>query len=203
MFYIVSYATHTESYFNILKESCPDIIILGDGDKWKNFYTKIHKILDFCKTKNPDDIICVVDGFDTVVLSSLDEILNKYKLLNYDIVFSKGSNINNIFDKYTQDKLYGRYNNYLLNSGMYIGNVESIIKFWKDINHTDNNQKYATKTCRNSTDIKIGIDINNELFYNYSKIDNIEILDNRILLNNNYPCIISSHGDKNINNILI
>ena len=89
MFYIVCYATHTERYFNILKESCPNIIILGYNDKWINFYTKIHKILDFCKTKNPDDIICIIDGFDTIVLSSLDEILDKYKSLNYDIVFSK------------------------------------------------------------------------------------------------------------------
>ena len=201
MFYIVCYATHTERYLNILKESCPNIIILGYGDKWINFYTKIHKILDFCKTKNSDDIICIIDGFDTVVLSSSDEILDKYKSLNHDIVFSKAMMYHNTFVKYTQDKIFGRFNNYHLNSGMHIGNVESIIKFWKDINYDDDDRQYASKLCRRSKDIKICIDINNELFYNYSQIDTIKISSERILLNNNYPCIIQSSGN-NINHIL-
>jgi hypothetical protein len=202
MFYIVCYATHNEKYFNILKKSCPNIIILGYGDKWINFYTKIHKILDFCKTKNPDDIICIIDGFDTIVLSSLDELLDKYKSLNYDIVFSKAMNPHNIFLKYTQDKIFGKCNDSHLNSGMHIGNVESIIKFWKNINYNDDDQQYASNICRRCKDIKIYIDINNELFYNYSEIDKIKILDKRLLINKNYPCIISAPGDNNINHIL-
>jgi hypothetical protein len=202
MFYIVSYVTHTESYFNILKKSCPDIIILGYGDKWINWYTRIHKILDFCKTKNANDIICAIDGFDTVVLSSPDEILNKYKSLKYDIVFSKALNPNNTIIKYGQDKLFGRCNNYNLNAGMYIGNAKALIDFWKDIDYNDDEQTYATKICRESSNINVGIDINNILFYNYSKIDNIKISDNRILLNNIYPCVISAPGNHNINHIL-
>lgn len=202
MFYIISYATHSERYFNILKKSCPNIIILGYGDEWINWYTKKHKILDFCKTKNTDDIICVVDGFDTIVLSSLNEIVNKYKSLNYDIVFSRGANSSDIIIKYTQDKLYGRCNNYRLNSGMYIGNVKSIIEFWKDIKYTDDDQIYATYTCKKSKNINIGIDINNILFYNYSKIDDINIQNKRLLFNNSKPCIISASGNHDINHIL-
>ena len=38
---IITYATHEERYFSILKESCPDIVVLGHGKKWNGFKDKV------------------------------------------------------------------------------------------------------------------------------------------------------------------
>jgi hypothetical protein len=117
MIYIVTYATHNERYFDILKQSCPDIIVLGYGKKWNGFSDKVNAVVEFCKSKNPDDIVCFVDGFDSIILSSKEEILEKYKKFNAPLVFSKDiPNITTIH-KYIKDKIfYGRCKEEVLNS---------------------------------------------------------------------------------------
>ena len=202
MFYIITYATHSESYFEILKQSFPDIIVLGYGEKWNGFYDKVQATINFCKSKNPDDIICFVDGFDSVVLSSKEEILKTYKSFNTPLVFSIDKSSYNIIVKYNQDKIFGNCKNKRLNSGLQIGTAKSIIEFWKDITENEDDQSYATKQCNKIDYMKL--DVEHKLFYNYSIIDTIDVKNNLIFINNNKQssCIISSPGNNNINHIL-
>ena len=202
MIYIVTYATHNERYFDILKKSCPDLIILGYGKPWNGFSDKVNATIEFCKSKNPDDIICFVDGFDSVVLSSKEEILTKYKEFNVPLVFSKECNDHNIIKKFHKDKIFGKCNNDRLNSGLFIGTAKSIIDFWKDIQYKEDDQIYATKKCNKINYMKI--DDNNNLFYNYSLADKIHVEKEKLFINGNKtPCsIISCPGNVNINPIL-
>ena len=196
MLYIVTYATHSQGYFEILKQSCPDIIVL---EKENN---KINATVNFCKSKKPDDIICFVDGFDSVVLSLKEEILENYKLFNIPLVFSQGSHPSTFFTKYLQDKLYGKCKDKRLNSGLYIGTAESIIDFWKDMKETEDDQAYATLTCRKINYMKI--DEEHKIFYNYSSLDTIDIKNNSLFINDNKisSSIISCPSNNNINHIL-
>lgn len=202
MLYIVTYATHEERYLNILKQSCPDLIVLGFGEKWNGFGQKCKGLLEFCKLKNPDDIICFVDGFDCVVLSSKEELLQKYKTFNKSLVFSKGVNLTNIIEKYAMDKIFDNCKNIRLNSGMYIGTALAIIDLWKNIkSNNDDDQECATNYCKKNKNV--GIDVENKLFYNISSNDqNLPILNKRIIINNEIPCIISGPGAQNINHTL-
>ena len=124
MLYIVTYATHSNKYIETLKESCPDLIILEDTD------SKINEIIKFCKSKKKDDIICVIDSFNIVVLSSKSEIEEKFNSLNCDLCFSKDIVPKTILEKYIQYKSLNKYNRSDLNSSMYIGKAHSIINFW-------------------------------------------------------------------------
>ena len=117
MFYIITYATHSSGYFELLKQSCPDIIILGWGEKWNGFGDKIKATVEFCKTKKPDDIVCCIDGFDSIVLTSKEEIYKKYKSFNIPLIFSNGASSSSIFVKYIQDKLFGKCKSKRLNAG--------------------------------------------------------------------------------------
>lgn len=213
MLYIITYVTHSEGYFDILKQSSNDLIILGYGEKWIGFGYKQKQIVEFCKLKNPDDIICCIDGFDSIILSqSKKELLKKYLSYNKLLIFSKAEPHSNIMQKYFKDKLFGKCNineNLIgLNAGMYIGTAASIIECWQGIQDTDDDQAFATKVCNKYNDNNIAInnniaiDNNNKLFYNYSHLDNIIIKDNRIVVNKRMPCIISAPGNKNINHIL-
>jgi hypothetical protein len=201
MIYIVTYATHSERYFEILKHSSPDIIVLGYGKKWNGFSDKVNAVVEFCKSKSPDDIVCFVDGFDSIILSSKEEILEKYKTFNAPLVFSNDIPNTTPLHKYIKDKIfYGRCNEYALNSGLYIGTSKSIIEFWGNIKHGDDDQVYATKMCRKLNNIVI--DKEYKIFYNYFSQFNYKINNNRLVIQNNNPCIISCPGRFNINHIL-
>jgi hypothetical protein len=202
MFYIVTYTTHSERYFELLKQSCPDIIVLGYGEKWNGFNDKVKASVKFCKSKQPDDIICFVDGFDSVVLTSKEEILEKYKTFDIPLVFSQDMTTSSIIIKYGQDKVFGRCKNKRLNAGLIIGTAESIIDFWSDIQENEDDQEYATRKCKKINYMKI--DVENKLFYNYSSADTINIKNNSLFINNNkYPTsIISAPANNNINHIL-
>ncbi len=202
MFYIITYATHSERYFELLKQSCPDIIVLGYGEKWNGFNDKVKATINFCKSKQKDDIICFVDGFDSVVLTSKEEILEKYKSFDVPLVFSSGASSSSIFVKYTQDKLFGKCKHKRLNSGLFMGTSKSIIDFWKDIQEKEDDQTYATKQCKKID--YMTIDNEHKLFYNYSSADTINIKNNSLFVNSSKlsTSIISCPGNNNINSIL-
>jgi hypothetical protein len=191
--YIITYATHTERYLTTLKESCPDLVVLGYGKKWKGLGDKVLATLEFCR-QHPDDIICFIDGFDSVVLSSKDEILQKYKSLQTPLVMSHGAK-GGVFLKYMQDKVFGKCKNIRLNSGMFIGTSESIIEFWKDYKY-GNDQTYATQQCKK---FNMKIDVNHDIFYNYSSYDDIVVKNDKLYVNGIETCVISCPGNSNIN----
>ena len=202
MFYIVTYATHSESYFEILKESCPDIIVLGWGEKWNGFNDKVKGTVAFCKSKKPDDIVCFIDGFDSVVLTSKEDILARYKSLDSPLVISQAGAAPTIVVKYIQDKLFGKCNEQRLNSGLYIGTAESIVDFWGEMQDQDDDQTYATHHCKKIDYMKI--DTDHLLFYNYSSKDKTAVRDGALFVNEHmHPtAIISAPANKDINPIL-
>lgn len=129
--HIVTYATHEERYLPLLKQSCPDLVVLGMGKKWNGFQDKVWAVLDYCK-QYPHDIICFIDGFDSVILSSPQEILDKYESFQTPFVMSHAGLSQSVSSKYIQDKLFGKCKDDRLNSGMFIGTAEAILSFWKD-----------------------------------------------------------------------
>jgi len=199
MLYIVTYATHTERYLDILKESCPDLIVLGEGTKWEGFITKSNGIVDFCNAKKPDDLVCVLDGFDTVVLEQ-SEIEKRYLELGHDLIFSAEANSHSFPHKYVVDKLFStcKENGNKLNAGMYMGTCKSIIDLWDNFKGGDD-QAYATKKCKN-----IYIDTTHEIFYNYSPSDRLEIREGKLYFEDSSKSIpvIGAPGNKDINDVL-
>lgn len=164
MFYLITYATHEERYFKFLKNRVHKV--LGFGKKWNGFHDKVKAVIEFCDSVNPDDIVCFVDGFDSMVLGTDQEILNAYKSIGQELVFSKEKSLpNSTFVNYTMEKNFGQpcLEN-KLNSGLYIGPAKVISKFWNDMKPGDDDQKYA---CSKNP----YVDNENKLFYNYSKED--------------------------------
>ena len=201
MFYIITYATHSENYFELLK-TYPNLIILGYGKKWNGFADKAKNVVSFCKKVKSEDIVCVVDGFDTIILEFSNEILKRFKELNKDLIFSRGGKATNSINKYIQDRLFGKCNNQRLNAGLYIGKVKSIINLWKNFKENMDDQYFITQKCLNEENIYI--DNEYYIFYNYSKSDKIRIKDKKIYINNNIynTCILGAPANGNINLIL-
>ncbi len=164
MFYLITYATHDERYFKFIKNRVHKV--LGFGKKWNGFHDKVKAVVDFCESVEPDDIVCFVDGFDSMILGTDQEILAAYKALGHELVFSKEKSIpNSKGDMYVLNRNFGNACvSSKLNSGLYIGNARGIADFWRDMQPGQDDQRYA---CSKGP----YVDLENKIFYNFSKID--------------------------------
>ena len=198
MVYIVTYATHSERYFDTLKQNCPGLIVLGYGEKWNGFYGKCLSVLEFCKSKDPDDVVCVIDGFDSIVLDS-DIIEERYRELGKDLVFSKEGSVCGVIDKYLMDKIFSscKSTRNRVNAGLYIGRTASIIEFWKDYKGGDD-QQYVTSRCD-----QVYVDITHRIFYNYTPVDALEIKDGKLYKDSEHIPIMGAPGGRDMRPILI
>lgn len=163
MFYLITYATHDERYFKFLKNRVHKV--LGFGKPWNGFHDKVKAVVEFCESVEPDDIVCFIDGFDSMILGTDQEILAAYKALGQDLVFSLEKTMNyTLLTKYSMSKNFGECIENRLNSGLYIGNAQSIAEFWTDMKPGQDDQRYAC--VKNPF-----VDRDNRLFYNFSKLD--------------------------------
>ena len=148
--------------------------------------------VNYCK-QHPGEIICFIDGFDSIVLHN--DLLSTYESFQTPLVMSHAANHKSVGVKYIQDKLFGKCNNDRLNSGMYIGTSEAIISFWENY-QGENDQQYATYTCKH---VNMKIDTDHLLFYNYSPDDTIQVRHGQLYVNDTQPCVISCPGNASIN----
>ena len=223
---IVTYATHNEKYFPHLLQSAKrnnlKLTVLGFNTKWLGFIDKFNKFFDYLNTKNNNDIIMFVDGFDVIFNNtSQKNIISKFKMFNTKILFSKHEN----------SFSFPTCNNNTINTGLYMGYVKylkillnNIINFNNDENLSDD-QFLMNYYCNNINIMFFkqytAIDVNNIVFWNISSLNDIKYIFN-ILNNNNilskkyeyendcikikntetYPSVIQAWGGFNIDDII-
>jgi hypothetical protein len=76
------YLINTAKYFNI------DIELIGIGHTFTNFTNRLYILQDYLKTANPEEIILVMDGYDTLFNNNLEYALNKFQEKNTKILIS-------------------------------------------------------------------------------------------------------------------
>ena len=118
---IVTYANKSQGMFEELINNKFDVPIkvLGWGTKWNGYSDKSKGVLEYMKTKNDDDIIVFVDGFDTKInkppknITKLFEECNCKVLMSKDPQITKGLGRTLIFGQCTEKSV--------ANAGMYMG----------------------------------------------------------------------------------
>lgn len=204
--FIVTYTTHKERYYNVLLESCKRYNIelknIGMGKSWKGFKEKSKEFLKYCKSLQENDIVCFIDGFDTIALSNVKELESKFRKLKQNIVCSKAGNTSAFISKYIQQKIFTKCNSYRVNSGMIIGYNKQLQQYLEKYVNSDieDDQIFLIYECQKNNNIYV--DNDNILFYNYCETDTYTVVNNRLYVNNNYPCFVSGPLCKNMNGIL-
>ena len=125
MLYIITYISDNNN--SIIETNTDNNIIKLSGNN------KIDSIIDFCKTKNSNDIICYVNDLD-IIIADNKEILDKYYSFNTELIISKINTRNSIINKYIQDKIYSRCQEYNINTDFFIGTAQSIIDLFSKLN---------------------------------------------------------------------
>lgn len=180
--------------------------------KMKQFYHELGKYDD-------NEIILYIDHFDVFPLSGPDEILEKFKSFNVDIVFGHEKNcwpsLNNI------DKFYP--NKDFINCGIYMGVNSKIRKMMEysfafdQIQFYDDQHAWSLMTRLINEKIKTENDIKSNIILclNNRDISEYHVVDNRLVnsIDNTQPCLIHGNNfsfrkyvndaDKNVINTLI
>lgn len=172
--YLVTYATHSEGLFDKLtkNEFNKKIDVVGWNTKFRDYFDKINQLIKYANTKNDNDIIVYLDGFDSLINRNFTDSELKKLFLSYktNILISKDPiNLllidNKSIGKEIYNINYGKYENDILpNMGMFMGYVKDLkILFNCMIKQNNEDDQKALNKCYNSN---IKIDTENKIFIN-------------------------------------
>jgi hypothetical protein len=187
--HIITYATHSEGSFQKLLGNEYNIVVnvVGWGKPWNGFMDKFNGIYKHIEKYSDDDIIVFVDGFDSKINKSLDEIKQAFLDFDANIVLSTHPDLIN---KYANEKSFGTcYDDIVANSGLYAGynkNIKQLLKYIIEENHSTDDQRALNHACKHFiNDIKL--DKDGLLFLNQD-------YKQRNSKKENTACIISTPG---------
>lgn len=85
---VITYSTHSDGAFEILKESfdnfarnIDELVVLGAGETWKGFGHRILAYRDYAASCDPNEVILCVDAHDVILTGSLQDLENMYRKL--------------------------------------------------------------------------------------------------------------------------
>lgn len=123
-------------------------------------------LIKFCNNKSNDDIICVVKNKNDLQ-GHVDKYYYQY---SKTILFGIKEPNEDIFIKYLQNLIYGTWNNEMVQEDKFIGPVNLICDFWKDIGPNENIHKYVMRKMENQgfsrvLDYKYDLDYESNIFH--------------------------------------
>ena len=167
---VVTYANKSQGLFEELVNNEFDVPVkvLGWGKKWNGYSDKSKGVLEYMKTKNDDDIIIFVDGFDTRINKSPKKVLEIFKACNCRVLLSKDP------ENFAQlgTLIFGQCKDGgMANAGMYMGYVKELSEMLQ--NEADmrclDDQVNLNNLCKKHDFITI--DKDEKIFKNFGPMD--------------------------------
>jgi hypothetical protein len=215
MVFIISYANNKPpGYFNFINSIIKynqklNYKIIGMGEKWNGFMTKINACYTQVLSHQDSDIICILDCFDVMACNDSKNIEERFLSYNSPIVVGAESSVIFLSGNSTKLPNYWKNNNHktnrnlnitCLNAGCIIGYtyaLKELMKFSLDTGLGDDQITYHLFAEKYPTKIKL--DLDSKLFGNIPFIDlpnfkcskNGKIIDTRSL---RHPCFIHIPG---------
>jgi hypothetical protein len=116
------YLLDTANKFNI------PIKLLGIGHTYSGFKNRLYILIDYLKTTNPEDIILVMDGYDTLFNNLSDKIIDIFRTKNTRILFSAEKLYTYQYPQFQHkyDEIKSKYR--YINAGTYIGYAGDLLQ---------------------------------------------------------------------------
>lgn len=180
---IVIYATHADGMYNtllnLLNKFGYSVQILGWGDKWHGFHQRTLALYNYISQLPPNEIVVCLDGFDTLAIDSPKRLMQKFKSLDADCIWSCE------YDNTGYKKIiFGG----ILNGGMYMGYAKALSFIYKTVIDTYgsntlnlDDQKIINELYnKNVNNLRgvIKLDVNNIIFANISYENPLNYLTN-------------------------
>jgi len=184
-------------------------------DKWNGYVDKIIHMNNAIRDIPENDIVCFIDAYDVLLFTDENEILEKFREYDCDLLLSAelncypGENIHTYADLYRKLKIENMTNFKYVNSGGYIGYKHAIQKIydWKtideihEISSLGGDQNYFTQYYLHHAAIpenRVKIDMYQRIFQSMYKIqfEGIEFVNGRLYNNvlKVKPCFVHFNG---------
>jgi hypothetical protein len=214
---LVTVATKSGGYFPTLQDSCKrfncQLDILGWNQKWQGFTWRLVLMQDYLANLPDSEIVCFIDGYDVIMLRSLIELENTFKLFisiigNNKIIIGCDK-ISNFIQQDVSQHHFGKCQNKSINAGTYIGyvkNLKLMINSMLQMTGNDD-QIILTKYCNLDPDL-FYIDCDSIFFctilnpYKSFLNSTMEIIDNQLYVNGIQPFFAHGNGNTNINDLI-
>lgn len=208
MISVVSCATQNNSGLENFKNSFSSfsgwkVQIIGLGEKWDGWKTKIQIYIDFLqKQKNPEELTVLIDGYDVLCVRNAENFKEIYESFSYPIIigfetlcFSNNCRPPSQYYKmHNQKKIYP-------NSGCIVGKVKDLLFLWNWVleNGLLRDDQIAVSHFMDAFPQKVVLDTQNKIVYNdtFIKCAKIDIKSDKILVNDKFkPYFIHFPGFK-------
>ena len=201
------YLLNTAKYFGV------DVELIGIGHNFINFTNRLYILQDYLKNTNPEEIILVMDGYDTLFNNTVEYTLSQFQQKNTRILISseklftyQWERFQHKFDTINSDYRY-------VNAGTFIGYagdlrlmVDELFEIYK-LHPTDIDQGLLGIWVYNNFEdnTKVQLDTNCDVFWvtsgDWDVLKNIDIEEN--ISNpstNSKPFVIhnTGNGDPNL-----
>ena len=168
---IIIYATHSfGTYETLIKH--PDVICLGFGTKWEGFIKKAETICDYLNELPEDEIVAVIDGFDSYIRKT-DNLKEEFLKQNCKVLASLHNTWFNF--EYLEKRVFSSCkNDKTANSGLIMGYVKEMKQVWSYIKNGESgdDQRNLNLACNKMPYLKIDTDC--VIFKNCSNIKEVK-----------------------------
>lgn len=203
MLKIATVATHNDGYLPALKRICEKnkchLNVIGFGQKWGGWDWRTNKIINYLQKCNMYDIVMLIDGFDVLVLSKPEEIIEKFKKMSCNVLFScshvsRGQPNNDSFTykniAFPSVKKYFRSDkDFILNAGTIMGYSKHLLQLYLQIQRQQKirgiNDDQILLNSMNLSFLKYNIDFDSKIFWIW-EIDRIVDYGNMLIKNETY-----------------
>ena len=168
---IIIYATHSYGTYETLIKH-PDVICLGFGTKWEGFIKKAETISQYLNELPDDEIIAVVDGFDSYIKKT-DNIQHEFLKKKCKVLVSLHNTWFNF--EYLEKKVFSSCKkNKTANSGLIMGYAKEMKEVWNYIKNgsSSDDQRNLNLACDNIPYIKV--DTECAIFENCNNIKDVQ-----------------------------
>jgi hypothetical protein len=141
-----------------------ELTVLGWGTTWVSFFEKLRAVHEYTRAVDEDDLVVVIDAFDTRIRGGYAEIVEQWRRLGEpDVLFSRDPSL---FPKYVLNRVFGGP----LNAGMYMGRAGALAAVQQEAMRFEARCKKDDQCAFNAVagDRSIAVDWQRTLFYNLS-----------------------------------
>ena len=182
---LLTVATHSQNMFPFLKHSCErfghELVILGWGEAYQSHHWKDDLVLQAISNLDDDEVVCFVDGFDSMICATPDELLAEFKSMDTDFVMSVDGHFkelrwtHNPLWCYVYMRCFPTVEGYCVNTGMYIGTVRRVKAWIESVKthraNTKSNQLAWIRCMKHSPkSMWPTLDTKRRLFYNHMEV---------------------------------
>ena len=168
---IIIYATHSYgTYPELIKNK--DVVVLGFNTKWEGFIKKAKIITEYLATLPPDEIVAILDGFDSVI-NKTENLEETFKSMDCKVLISKEEKsgfskiMPEFMENYVKWRVFGTCkDNVIANSGLIMGYTGYLKIVWEAIANgkSGDDQRNLNQTCSRLPFLKV--DKSNIIFKN-------------------------------------